>query len=96
MNVDHSLRADLPHPGAGRLLLDAARHAERPMQSFVVIRSSDHWTIEAQGKPWGRFAYRVDAEEAALRLADQARASGAPVQVLVRCITGEVFALKVA
>ena len=66
------------------------------MLSFVVIRSCDHWTIEAEGKPWGRFAYRVDAEEAALRLADRAAAGGASVRVLVRCLTGEVVALKVA
>lgn len=66
------------------------------MRSFVVIRSSDHWTIEAEGKPWGRFAFRVDAEEAALRLADRAAAAGVPVQVLVRSLTGRVVALKVA
>ncbi len=96
MNIDDLLAIGASPRADARLLLDPSSIVERPMQSFVVIRSKDHWTIESQGKPWGRFAYRVDAEEAALRLADRAATCGDKVQVLVRCLTGEVVALKVA
>jgi len=64
------------------------------MQTFSVIRLADTWTITAQGRRWGRFAYRVDAEEAALRLAAKGRGQGQPVEVLIQSPWGEMRTLE--
>lgn len=66
------------------------------MKTFGVVRLQDHWTIIASGKRWGRFAFCVDAEDAALRLADRARLDGHACEVLVQGIGGEMRRLKVA
>jgi hypothetical protein len=60
------------------------------VQTFSVIRVADMWTITADGRRWGRFAYRVDAEEAALRLAAKGRGQGRPVEVLSQDPWGEM------
>jgi hypothetical protein len=60
------------------------------MDSFGVVRFRDGWTLISAGRKWGRFAFKVDAEEAALRLAHQARARGAPVQIMVQGSWGEM------
>jgi hypothetical protein len=66
----------------------------RPMKSFAVVRIADMYTITVEGRRWGRFGYRVDAEEAAIRLAEKARAAGARVEVLVQGPLGEVEPLR--
>lgn len=66
------------------------------MKIFGVVRLRDHWTIIAGGKRWGRFPFRVDAEEAALRLAERARAEGQACEVLVQDVGGEMRPLKTA
>jgi hypothetical protein len=63
------------------------------MKAFLVTRLADQWAIEVDGRLWGRFLYRVDAEEAALRLA--AREGGAG-EVLVQGAQGKLTRLKVA
>lgn len=60
------------------------------MNSLSVIRFGDGWTLIANGKKWGRFAYQVDAEEAALRLSDRAARDGKPVEVFVQSPWGEM------
>ena len=52
------------------------------------------WRILAEGRRWGRFHYRVDAEEAALRLAAKARAEGETAEVVVQQRYGELLPLK--
>lgn len=66
------------------------------MDTFSVVRVGDMWTIIARAKRWGRFAFRVDAEEAALRLAAKAAAEGRAVEVLVQGAWGEMTRMKVA
>lgn len=65
------------------------------MTKFGVVRFGDGWTIIASGRKWGRFAFKVDAEGAALRLAQQAMDGGADVQVVVQGAWGEMTPLKV-
>lgn len=65
------------------------------MTSFGVVRYRDGWTIIASGRKWGRFAFKVDAEEAALRLAQQAADGGAEVQLMVQGAWGEMTPMKV-
>jgi hypothetical protein len=66
------------------------------VKTFGVVRLQDHWTIIAGGKRWGRFAFCVDAEEAALRLAGRAVTDGYACEVLVQGVGGEMRRLKVA
>lgn len=66
------------------------------MNIFGVVRLRDHWTIIANGKRGGRFPFRVDAEEAALRLAEGATAQGQASEVLVQGVGGEMRPLKTA
>lgn len=49
--------------------------------SLVIVRFLDGWRILGPQGRWGRFAYRVDAEEAALRLARKARQEGREVRI---------------
>jgi hypothetical protein len=62
--------------------------------SLAVVRKADGWTIIVGGRLWGRFSYKVDAEEAALRLAKQIRQqTGGPVEVMVQERWGELTPL---
>ncbi|MFN3511952.1 MAG: hypothetical protein ACK41C_02835 [Phenylobacterium sp.] len=58
--------------------------------TLAVLRHRDGWCVFGPNGRWRHFGYRVDAEEAALRLARQADASGGPVQVLVQEPWGEL------
>ena len=60
---------------------------------FAVVRYPDGWRILTNGQRWGRFAFRVDAEEAALRLAAKAEAAGQHAEVLVQDSSGELSRL---
>lgn len=53
------------------------------MMEIRIRREGDAWTIVADGRSRGRFAYRVDAEEAALRLADKAADQGGVVSIVI-------------
>lgn len=63
---------------------------------LAVIRFPDGWRILAPNGRWGRFRYRVDAEEAALRLARKARAGGREVDVWVQDLCGRLEHLDAA
>lgn len=63
---------------------------------LVVVRYPDGWRILGEKGQWGRYAYRVDAEEAALRLARKARAEGREVQILVQDLNGRLEGLEAA
>lgn len=76
-----------------------AAGADKPAQecaliSLGVVRLADAWTIVASGRRWGRFAYKVDAEEAALRLARRIDQSGEAVEVMVQERWGELRPLR--
>lgn len=61
---------------------------------ITIVHFPDGWRILAEGRRWGRFNYRVDAEEAALRLARKLRAQGSDARVTVQSLTGELALLK--
>ena len=69
-------------------------HAE--ITRLAVVRFAEGWRIVDRRHRWGRFDYRVDAEEAALRLAGRIGSQGGEVQVLVQEHNGELRPLKVA
>lgn len=49
---------------------------------LFVLRTGDRWTVMSDGVARGNFDYQVDAEEAAIRLAQGARAKGHPSGVM--------------
>jgi hypothetical protein len=62
-----------------------------------VIRYSDGWRVLAPGgRIGGWFAYRVDAEEAAIRHARKARGRGRDVEVWVQDTGGHLQGLDAA
>lgn len=52
--------------------------------SLVIVHFPEGWRILERKERWGRFEYRVDAEEAALRLATKLRAEGRAVDIWVQ------------
>jgi hypothetical protein len=58
--------------------------------SLAVVMIRGEWTLLARGVRWGRFNHRVDAEEAALRVAASGRQSGETIEVLVQGRYGEL------
>ncbi len=62
--------------------------------SLAVVRYPDGWRILARDRRWGRFEYRVDAEEAALRLAEKLTAAGQEVEVVSQDLYGRLETLR--
>jgi len=62
---------------------------------YVVVRFTDGWKILCGPRRWGRFAFQVDAVEAALRLARRAIGRGLDARVLVQELWGQVTPLEV-
>ena len=60
---------------------------------IAVVRFRDEYRIVAVDGYWGHFRFRVDAEEAALRLSAKARVIGDKVDVLVQGTFGELSPL---
>lgn len=52
--------------------------------TLAVLRHGGGWKVFGPGGGWRGFNYRVDAEEAALRLAAQASSADSEVEVLVQ------------
>lgn len=63
---------------------------------LTIVHFPDGWRILAKHGRWGRFAYRVDAEEAAIRLARRARSSGREAVIWVRDVRGRLEGLSAA
>ena len=63
---------------------------------LAIVHFPEGWRIVREGDRWGRFPYRVDAEEAALRLVEQIRADGGEARVTAQSPTGEIAQLKIA
>lgn len=49
---------------------------------LFVLRTGDRWTVMSDGVTRGNFDYQVDAEEAAIRLAEGAEANRRPSGVM--------------
>jgi hypothetical protein len=58
--------------------------------SIAIVFFPEGWRIVARDHRWGRYQFRVDAEEAALRLAARARLMGQELEVLVQQPYGEL------
>jgi hypothetical protein len=63
---------------------------------FTIAYFPDGWRILTAGRPWGRFDYRVDAEEAAIRLARRARRAGRTAEIWVQDMSGRLEGLSAA
>jgi len=70
----------------------ASRSPELSTPDLIVRYSDGWWRVVADGVASGRFPYRVDAEEAAIRLA----AARPDTVVAVEHLGGEVHALRCA
>ena len=57
---------------------------------LTIVHFPDGWKILADGQRWGRFPYRVDAEEAAIRLREKIRREGGDARILAQGLTGEI------
>ena len=66
------------------------------IREIAVMYFADGWRIVAGRHRWGRYAFRVDAEEAALKLAARAQRHGRELAVLVQERHGEMRRLSVA
>lgn len=73
----------------------AALSSGPPLTRLGVVRHADGWAIVASGRRWGRFAYKVDAEEAALRLARRIAEGGEQVEITVQERWGEMRPLPI-
>jgi hypothetical protein len=63
---------------------------------YVVLRFTDGWKVVCGARRWGRYAFQVDAVEAALRLARAALAKGLDARVTVQDLWGRLTPLEVA
>ena len=64
--------------------------------AIAVIYFADGWRIVAGRHRWGHYRYRVDAEEAALRLAGRAQRHGRVLKVFVQGRHGRLRQLVAA
>ena len=62
--------------------------------TFAVLRTGAYWRVLAPGETFRTYDYRIDAEEAALKLADRARESGQDTEVLLQDTFGEMRPLR--
>ena len=63
---------------------------DQPVISIAILRNKDGWRVISDGGAVGDYAYRVDAEEAALRFAAAAGGTGRPVEILLQQAGGEL------
>lgn len=70
-------------------------NAPRAEAEYVVLRFTDGWKVICGARRWGRFAFQVDAVEAALRLARAAAAKGLNAKVTVQDLWGRLTPLEV-
>jgi hypothetical protein len=63
---------------------------DQPVISIAILRNEGGWRVISDGGQVGDYAYRVDAEEAALRFATAAEGTGRPVEILLQQPGGEL------
>jgi len=63
---------------------------------LTIVHFPDGWRILANKERWGRFKYRVDAEEAAIRLARKAQEAGGQVTIWVQDLSGRLEGISAA
>ena len=57
---------------------------------FAVVRTGAFWRVMAPGETHRTYDFKVDAEEAALKLANKARDEGANIEILHQDKFGEL------
>lgn len=60
-----------------------------------IVRADGGWSLIGDDRTLGHFHYRVDAEEAALRLMERARSEHRDVRVLVQDEAGQLQPFRV-
>lgn len=76
-------------------MIEVAVFEERVVQ-IAIVRFRDGWQIVAGDGRWGQFGFRVDAEEAALRIAERIRGEGREVEILAQDVFGHLQPLTAA
>lgn len=61
-----------------------------PVIAIAILRQPEGWRVISDGGQVGRYDDEQQAEDAALRFADAARATGRPVEILVQHPHGEL------
>ncbi|MCC6918061.1 MAG: hypothetical protein IT548_02595 [Alphaproteobacteria bacterium] len=61
-----------------------------PIESIAVVRSHGGWRVLRAKGPAGDYAFQVDAEDAALKVAKASQPSGGRVEILVQQPGGEL------
>jgi hypothetical protein len=74
--------------------LSVSEPTEADVLELAILRVGEGWRVFSEGGGWGRFSFRVDAEEAALRLVAKMQAAGRPAIVLVQDEVGELRILS--
>ena len=67
---------------------------DQPTRRLAVVRFADEYRIVAANGSWGRFQFRVDAEEAAIRVAGRTGEGEEAFEVLVQEPFGELLPLR--
>lgn len=67
---------------------------EKAKAVFAVVRTGPLWRVVSARESHRTFDFRVDAEEAALKLADRAREGGAAVEVLLQDRFGQLRPMR--
>jgi hypothetical protein len=65
-----------------------------PKAVFAVLRTGAYWRVLAPDTTARTYDYRIDAEEAALKLADRARESGLETEILLQDTFGEMRPMR--
>lgn len=63
--------------------------------TIAVLRTGGLWRVLTRGETHRTYDYRVDAEEAALKLADRARDAGQEPEILTQDRFGEMRLLRI-
>ena len=61
------------------------------LEEVAVVRIGAEWRVVTRAQRSGPYAYRVDAEEAALQLCRKVRTNGGAARLLVQDPTGELL-----
>jgi hypothetical protein len=71
-------------------------HVQVNTVCFAIVRVPGGWQLVAPQGRWGLYKYKVDAEEAALRLAERLWVQGVDVEILVQDTFGRLDPLAAA
>lgn len=91
-DINHGERSS----GVEVMAHDAVASADQRLLRYAVLLCGKHWRVVSERRQFGRFATRSAAFQCALRLAREANASGAAVELLHADSAGELRAFHLA